>query len=272
MGEDWFIGQHIDLPPHVHPSIDVGNLMTSADSQQGLALDILLEDNSISRGGPKALLQWFEKANLDRQDKNMASWTCEYPSHPMQESSSMPVSDWTIDSMQSSGSETTLLPRMGSVHTANIMSQNVASNMQAIPQEWCERDMPCSVYETAYPEDWQDGHIRAFDTNRSNFTRREANWRSPSVQVPSFLPLPHPAFSWSPQHGDAKRNTGTVENVIYSNPTVQMCHTLLKPQRDSIINLETASTASTVSARDLSGNMHHYFLEFLVKILSYCAR
>jgi hypothetical protein len=39
----------------------------------------------------------------------------------------------------------------------------------------------------------------------------------------------------------------------------------LEPQRDSIINLETASTASTVSARDLSENVHHDFLDFLVK-------
>jgi hypothetical protein len=77
MGEDWFTRQHIDLAPHVHPSVDVGNLMASAESRQGLALDILLEDNSISRRGPDALLQWFEKANLDRQDKNAAYWTCE---------------------------------------------------------------------------------------------------------------------------------------------------------------------------------------------------
>lgn len=51
-------------------------------------------------------------------------------------------------------SETTLLAGMGSVNTANFMPQNIASNVHAIPpnsydhhrQEWCERDMPCSVY------------------------------------------------------------------------------------------------------------------------------
>jgi hypothetical protein len=102
----------------------------------------------------------------------------------------MPIG--TNDSMQSFGSEMTLLARMGSVNTANILPQNVASNMQAVPQEWCERDMPCSVYghsrrdfffnhlvlhilipssETAYPEDWQDGDIRAFGTSKISSTR-----------------------------------------------------------------------------------------------------